>query len=244
MQPFGPDPPSCFVSTHLDDVALSCGHWLAANPGASVMTVFAGAPRMQRCDGWNYVTTGEASAHQAIQTRRFEDVAALAALGASPYWIELWDSQYVEGPAQDGELVQASIRDALESIRPRSVIVPIGIHHPDHLAVADACFELAGASQLSWYGYLDMPYARSYPDEVQPRLAALSARATIDLVQCEPFRATTDVKDRVMRLYHSQNDHVRGDHPGFERSLTDPESFWAIERPLRRRPRPSPGAQR
>lgn len=199
------------------------------------MTVFAGAPSIQRYDGWNYVTTGEASAHRAIQRRRSEDAAAMAVLGASPYWIDLWDSQYVEGRGQDVELVQASIRDVLERIRPRSVIVPIGIHHPDHLAVADACLDLAGASELStpalsWYGYLDMPYAQSYPDEVAPRLAAVLARANLELVQCEPFRPSTDVKERVAGLYCSQRDHVRGDHPGFEQSMTDPERFWAIER--------------
>ncbi|MDQ2728134.1 MAG: PIG-L family deacetylase [Actinomycetota bacterium] len=242
MKPFRPDPPSCFISTHLDDVALSCSHWLAANPAASVVTVFAGAPSIRRRDGWNFDTTGETVALKAIDRRRSEDAAAMAILGASPYWIELWDAQYVAGHRQDSAVVQARIRDVLDSIRPRSVIAPLGIHHPDHVAVADACAGLAQASELTWYCYLDMPYARSFPAQVQPRLAALSAGGTIDLVEREPFRPTTDIKDRAVRLYRSQLDLVRADHPGFEPSLTDPERFWAMERADERRRSPRRGS--
>lgn len=209
---------------------MSCSHWLAANPGASVVTVFAGAPDIQRLDGWNYETTGEASAQRAILTRRSEDVEALAVLRASAHWIDLPDSQYVEGSRQDLGVVRTHIGEHLETLRPCSVVAPLGIHHPDHVAVADACFELALASGLSWAWYLDMPYGQSYPDLVQARLATLRARAALDVVQREPFRPTTDVKDRVVRLYRSQRDHVRADHPGFEQSLTDPERFWAVER--------------
>jgi LmbE family N-acetylglucosaminyl deacetylase len=231
VQPFTPVPPVCFISTHLDDVALSCAHWLGAHPGASVLTVLAGAPSVERRHGWNYVTTGEAFAPEAIRVRRSEDVAALATLAASPYWIDLWDSQYVGEEREDGDVMQASIRDLLEAIRPRSVVGPIGVHHPDHIAVADACLDLAGASDLSWYGYLDLPYARTFADEVGRRLAGLRARkATVDLVACEPFLPTADIKERAVGLYRSQDQQVRADHPGFERALTDPERFWAIER--------------
>lgn len=230
MKPFRPDPPACFISTHLDDVALSCSHWLAANPATTVLTVFAGAPSVSRRHGWNYVTTGEASAPKAIQARRAEDAAALAILGASPYWVELWDSQYIGGEGQDEGVVVASIREALEVVRPRSVVAPLGLRHPDHIAVGDACLQLAVVSERPWYFYLDMPYAQSFPDQLQPRLTALRARAPVDLVEREPLGPTTDVKDRVVRLYRSQRDHVRADLSGFDQSLTEPERFWAIER--------------
>jgi LmbE family N-acetylglucosaminyl deacetylase len=196
-----------------------------------VVTVLAGAPTVERRHGWNYVTTGEASAPEAIRTRRSEDVAALAALAASPYWISLWDSQYVGEARQDGDVMQASIRDLLETIRPRSVVGPIGVHHPDHIAVADACLDLARASELSWYCYLDMPYARTFADEVGPRLAALRRRDdAVDVVACAPFLPTTDIKERAVGLYRSQAQQVRADHPCFEQALTDPERFWAVER--------------
>lgn len=230
MKPFRPDRPACFISTHLDDVALSCSHWLAANPVAAVVTVFAGAPDVQRRSGWNYETTGEASALKAIHARRSEDADAMAALSTTPYWIDGWDSQYREGAGQDSDVVRTSIRDVLDRIGPSSIVAPLGVRHPDHLAVADACLELVGSSERSWYAYLDMPYGRTYPDEVRSRLASLRARVDIDVVQREPLQPTSDVKDRVVRLYRSQLGHVRADHPGFERALADPERFWAIER--------------
>jgi LmbE family N-acetylglucosaminyl deacetylase len=244
VQRFHPDPPTCFISPHLDDVALSCSHWLAANPAASVVTVFAGAPSIERADGWNYDTTGETSAQRAIHTRRSEDLDAMAALHASAYWIELWDSQYVAGEGRDLEVVRTSIGELLARVQPRSVVAPLGIHHPDHVAVADACFELAATSERSWYGYLDMPYGQTYPDLVEPRLAAARARADLDLVEREPVQPTTDVKDRVVRLYRSQRHRVRADHPGFEESLTDPERFWALARPDQAAPTASSRAQR
>jgi hypothetical protein len=88
LNPFAPASPVCFISTHLDDVALSCSHFLAAHPGATVVTVFAGAPPESRVDGWNAKTTGEAYAPDALRVRRDEDALALAVVNASPYWLD------------------------------------------------------------------------------------------------------------------------------------------------------------
>jgi hypothetical protein len=95
---FAPTAPVCFISTHLDDVALSCGHFLAANPGATVVTVFAGAPLESRADGWNAETTGETYAPDALRVRRDEDASALAVVDATPYWLNLWEAEYLARP--------------------------------------------------------------------------------------------------------------------------------------------------
>src|SRR6516164_4596576 len=93
MARFTPTGPVCFVSTHLDDVVLSCGHFLAAHPGCTVLTVLAGAPN-EFHDGYNRRATGESYAPDAIAKRRAEDDSALALLSAHPVRLPLLDGDY------------------------------------------------------------------------------------------------------------------------------------------------------
>jgi LmbE family N-acetylglucosaminyl deacetylase len=155
MTGFAPEGPVCFVSTHLDDVALSCSHWLAGNPSATVITVFTGAPDIERTDGWNYITTRETAALKAIEIRRKEDAAAMNALGAKACWLDLWDSQYLPDGVQERNAGRDALDVTLEHIRPTSVVAPLGLHHSDHIAVGATCLAKARDSRLTWYYYLD-----------------------------------------------------------------------------------------
>jgi LmbE family N-acetylglucosaminyl deacetylase len=219
--------PSCLISTHLDDAALSCSHWLAARPGVDVVTVFTGAPDVEWRDGWNYRSTGESSARKASAIRRDEDRAAMAALGVTPIWLDVTDPQYERG-ATDRRAVRAAIGRALGVIRPASVVAPLGLHHPDHRVVGDACLELARSSTVEWYCYLDMPYAQTFPDEVPDRIAEVSGNGNVELVDQPAVEPATAIKEGVVRLYRSQWEPVRHTLTGFERSLSAPERYWRI----------------
>ncbi len=95
---FDPRAPVCFLSPHLDDVALSCGHYLVSHPGSTVVTAFAGAPPIASPRDWNGRTTGEAFAPAALEVRRREDADALAMLRAQARWLDLWESEYLAIP--------------------------------------------------------------------------------------------------------------------------------------------------
>ena len=78
------------VSPHLDDAVLGCGRFLAAHPGATVVTVFAGNPPQypEPMRKWD-VQSGFAPGDDVMETRRNEDHAALACVGATPVHLDL-----------------------------------------------------------------------------------------------------------------------------------------------------------
>jgi len=73
------------VSPHLDDAVLGCATLMAAHPGVTVVTVFAGRPveypsPMQNWDA----LCGFADGDEVHVARRAEDAAALGVLDATP----------------------------------------------------------------------------------------------------------------------------------------------------------------
>ena len=230
---FAPRSPVCFISTHLDDVVLSCSHFLAQHPGAVVATVCAGAP-----DGpaglWDRLTTGHASARQALSQRRDEDAEALRRLGASPMWLELFDGQYQSSPLgpldqRDRGPIAAAVADVLDRLVPAAVVAPVGLFHPDHIAVSDACLLLARERPEDYYLYVDMPYARVLPLKLDERLRQLDV-AVHELAPFQPVDPAE--KRRAVDAYTSQLRWVRGAAAGsFEPSMTDCERYWRVACP-------------
>jgi len=87
------------VSPHLDDAVLGCANFMAAHPGATVITVFAGNPPeyptspMRKWD----VQSGFAPGDDVMETRRREDDAALAILDATPVHLDFVEHTYNSG---------------------------------------------------------------------------------------------------------------------------------------------------
>ncbi len=178
---------ACVISTHLDDAVLSCGASIAAWDHPLVLTVFTDAPPVDRTDGWNYATTGEPFAPRSQSVRRDEDAVALALLDAEPAWLGLHEAEYRPDGQNIGELA-AAIGAFLDDRDVTDVVAPLGLRHPDHLAVADACrLLMSDRSPRRWRVALDLPYARTFPDLVRPRLDALLATG-FELVEVEPVR--------------------------------------------------------
>jgi len=233
-QSFAPTAPVCMVSPHLDDVALSCAFFIHDHPGIAVVTVCGGVPRGPAGD-WDRVTTGEMDAGAAVRARRAEDALAMADLGATPVWLHLVDSQYGEGNI-DGNAIVDALRGAVASLCPNSIVGPLGVQHPDHVAVSDACLDLAADGELDLYLYVEVPYARTYPGEVDRRLRDLVSHMH-DLTELRPIaEPETGRKRRVAARYASQLRHLEAAHPDFDLSLRDPERYWRVT-PQRRPPR-------
>ncbi|MCV5262168.1 PIG-L family deacetylase, partial [Escherichia coli] len=74
------------ISPHLDDGVFGCGQLLAAHPGSTVLTVFAGVPEAAPAPEWDR-RCGFTSAQAAMAARREEDRRALTRLAARPLWL-------------------------------------------------------------------------------------------------------------------------------------------------------------
>ncbi len=145
------------VSTHLDDVVLSCFSALA--PGTTVVTVLAGAPPEGVLGDWD-LETGATSSRKRVLERRQEDAEALRTTGSVSVHLDFPDSQYCGlggiAPPTAAELAAALERHLSGAV---TVLVPAGIHNTDHKLVRDAALALRPDATL----YADLPYAL-HPD--------------------------------------------------------------------------------
>lgn len=217
------------VSPHLDDAVFGCGRWLAAHPGATVVTVFAGVPgdAGQRTD-WD-VRSGFERADEAMAMRRREDRAALDLLGASTCWLDFCDGQY--GQSTTPAAIAAALRSLLRHAEPEELLLPLGLFHPDHRLVHEAALlALAESPPLVVpivLGYEDALY-RALPGLLQQRLSALHG-ANIEATSVEPaVDRDPAAKRQAVACYASQL-------PMFSAAtladLSRPERYWRLDSP-------------
>lgn len=163
--------PIAVISPHLDDAVLACGTLIAANPGAAVVTVFAGRPpggsALTEWDRASGFTAGD----DVIGLRREEDRRALDLLGAGPHWLDFLDAQYAPAPPVTD--IAAALDAALDVLRPGTVVVPFGLFHSDHASTHAACVTLLPRrGDLVWFAY-EEPMYRTLSELVGSRLEAL-----------------------------------------------------------------------
>lgn len=143
---------SLFISTHLDDAVFSCGKLISVIENPTVLTVFGGVP-----DAENIVTaydqkSGFSSAKEAVEARNSENQTALALLGAKNITLDFVENQY-DQTNNYADLVKELNKHIQEY---DEIYIPLGLLHPDHLTVAQACKE-ARQDKPTWV-YMDMPY--------------------------------------------------------------------------------------
>lgn len=209
--------PLVVVSPHLDDAVLSCGRLLAAHPGAVVVTVFAGPPPDDRLVEWDRLA-GFVAGDDVMTRRQREDRRALRVLRARPVWLGLRQDVYRDAPL-DVAALRAQVAAVIEVADPALVAVPIGLHHPDHLAVADA---LGGAlpDRQTWL-YADQPYATGLPHLLPARLARLPALRPVPGPARGRWRKTLAIS-----AYRSQLRALGG---GIPRHIGGaPETYWEV----------------
>ncbi len=224
-------PLALVVSPHLDDAVFGCGAWLAAHPGAVVVTVFAGVPP----DGgvrtdWD-ARCGFASAAEALEARRDEDRRALALLDARPRWLAFCDSQYDATPTV--ETVADALVDAIDELAPSIALIPLGLFHSDHRLVHDAsvaALRRSSRATRAWF-YEDALY-RAGPGLLQARLGELAGAG----MRATPARAedgfapagADDARRKALavRAYASQ---LRAFGPGGYDDTAAPERCWRLD---------------
>ena len=121
------------VSPHLDDAVLSLGATIArvvrGGTHVTVLTVLACDPDSSApTEGWD-ARAGFATEGEAARSRRAEDAAACAELGATARWLP-YGSVDFERHGDDAEIA-ARARDALDDAD--AIVVPgTPLTHPDH----------------------------------------------------------------------------------------------------------------
>ena len=164
------------VSPHFDDAVFSCGALLATHPDAVVCTVFA-APPEQDMHTKSDNEAGFASAHEAVHARTLEDNHALEVLDAIPVRMPFCDGQYLDSPSI-GKLA-AALEETIYRSTANTLLMPLGLVHPDHALVFDACCEiLPRLSHLAWFAYEEAIHRR-VPGVVQARMVDLAQRGIV-----------------------------------------------------------------
>jgi LmbE family N-acetylglucosaminyl deacetylase len=218
------------ISPHLDDAVLGCGALLAARPGSAVITVFAGSPQdPAACTDWDR-RCGFSDGAAAMRHRLEENRRALACLQAQGRELGFLDEQYATARPAAATLAGA-LSEALDALRPRVVLIPLGLFHHDHLLAADASLALmqAGAAReptIAWAAYEDALY-RDKPGLLQARLAALHGRGIRATPAGDAPREAAARKAQAASAYASQLAPL-GLAPGTD-GLSAPERYWYLE---------------
>ena len=194
---------------------LGCAGLLAAHPGALVVTVTAGRPGPHPLTDWDR-QCGFAEGDDVVGARRREDQSALALLGATPRWLDFLDRQYADGKPPDAAEVASALRPIVEL--GALFASPLGLVHPDHVAVAAACVRLRPAR---WIVYEDALY-RAKAGETEAAVAALRNHR-LDLERVDVPEAPA--KRSAVASYTSQ---VRGLGELLEDAYR-PERYWSLE---------------
>lgn len=215
------------ISPHFDDAVLSCGNWLAACPGSTVLTVYSGVPPSATpLTDWDR-RCGFQSADQAMLARHEENRAAMAVLGARNLDLGLLDEQYTRQQAGPGRLT-GMLATALTTLQPAVLLLPLGLFHRDHLRVSEAALTIWRLFERPlggrWLAYEEALYRRK-PGLVQSRLAALRAQHIVATPVPGPaYRG--ERKTRAVAAYASQLEPL-GLVPG-QGDDAAPERYWEL----------------
>jgi LmbE family N-acetylglucosaminyl deacetylase len=214
--------PALIVSPHMDDAVLSAGQVMAGRPKMTVATVFSGVPR--DCGQLTSYDRdcGFENAEQAIRTRRDEDRAALGVLDGHTYWLDFVDHQYGE-PANEAAIVDA-LATAVEAVRPKVLIGPLGLAHPDHHTTRRAYQRLVADTRIEAWLYEDLPSRVLWPEEVPEALAwwkGMGHRPELGFVGTGPLER----KQAALACYASQLGLLEALN---EHAFLVPERLWKL----------------
>jgi LmbE family N-acetylglucosaminyl deacetylase len=229
------------ISAHLDDAVISCGQFLAAHPGTTVVTVFAGVP-VEYPDPpspWS-VLGGFTAADDVVQARRDEDRRALEHLGCAPRWLEFLESMFLA----DGDVVAGApeIADALEAalgeLHPSVVLLPFGLANPEHVVVHDATLlvrerwaDRVTDRTVAWVAYEDIAY-KHIPGQLAWRVARLFRSAVWPTPVAMPVDPSLDAKRQAIGRYPSQVRALEADWGLWSRlDAPTPEQYWQLDAP-------------
>ncbi len=223
------------VSPHLDDAVLGCGRFMAAHPGVTVVTVFAGNPPEypDPMRVWD-VQSGFAPGDDVMEARRREDAAALAALDARPVLLDFVEHTYNRGDRPvSPDVLADGLAPALAALGPTLVLAPFGLANPDHDVTHRACLSARDRlpDNIAWWCYEDMGY-KHIPGLLAWRVSSLFRRKLWPTPVC-PTVATDDArKSAAVACYASQLLALEDDWQiQVKLDAPAPEQYWRLAPP-------------
>jgi LmbE family N-acetylglucosaminyl deacetylase len=226
------------ISPHFDDAALGTAHLLGSNPGSTVITVLAGRPPAypDPVTDWD-AAGGFKVGDDVVAVRREEDLAAMAALGSSPVWLEFSDHQYL---SPDQRLHPADVAPdlarAVAGARPTAVFLPMGLANPDHDLTHDAgllardALAAEGVTPV-WFCYEDGGY-KHLPGLLAWRVSKLFRSGLWPTPAIVPVEPDMAAKRAAIGCYTSQLAALDLDHLLEERLAANiPEQYWRLDPP-------------
>ena len=207
------------LQPHYDDAVYSVGQIIAAHADVTVLTVFSGVPA-----GAGGVTDydqacGFATSIDAMMARRQENDRALAALGAIPAGLGLFDQQYHSVGGNDPVKVGTALRTWFRDHHTAEVLAPLGLLHPDHKAVRAGVEMAVEALDIGRFSlYEELPYRVQWPTVA----VHLAERLPAGTTEGHYVPGSVDAKRAAVECYTSQlTDEIR-------RMVYVPERVWRV----------------
>ena len=220
------------LSPHLDDAVLGCGHLLAAHPGTTVLTVFAGAPDAypEPMTWWDQLA-GFSSGDDPLVARRREDAEALDELGAKPVWLDFVEHQYLPRAEWVGpDDTVDRLEEVLRGLAPTAVLLPFGLANPDHAAAHEAGLRVRDRyAAPAWLCYEDTGY-KHIPGMLAWRVSQLFRRGVWPTPVAVPVDADDRRKRAALDCYRSQLLALEADWQVGPK-LVAPEQVWRLAPP-------------
>jgi LmbE family N-acetylglucosaminyl deacetylase len=221
------------ISPHLDDAVLGCGALLATHPGATVITVFTGAPAVppDPPTPWDALA-GFAAGDDVLGARKLEDTAALAAVGAAPVWLDHVEHQYLDRADRVGAAaVVDSLEAAVHARAPTMVLMPFGLANPDHDVTHQAALVVRERiPDPAWFCYEDTGY-KHIPGMLAWRVSQLFRRGLWPTPVALPIEGGRDAKAVAVSCYRSQLIALEADWQLGRKLAASPEQFWRLAPP-------------
>jgi LmbE family N-acetylglucosaminyl deacetylase len=217
------------LSPHYDDIVWSAGAHLASLArslgGVTVVTVYAKRPPPGLLTAFDRQCGFTGDSHDAMATRRLENIRACTVVGVGDLDGPFGDSQY--GDAVSEEDIAAWLTPLVRDTG--RILAPLGLGHPDHRRVGAAVRRVALRERVPLTVYEEIPARVWDPPEPVHIIDTLTANgwgftpAAFDV----PTDAHYATKASAAACYGSQLDEP------IRRVLTVPERLWDVQGPAR-----------
>lgn len=212
------------ISPCFNDAVVGCASLLAARPDSTVLTVYSGLPLEAGAVSAADRSRGYQNGRDAVLDRRARSDRALSLLGVRGVQMDLLHDEYLES-GEEGRLTGA-LAAALSALRPRVILMPLGLGSAAHVRVSDACLTLRALFQrVEWIAYEEV--AEAGPGGVQERLADLLGRRIL----ASPLDAGSEVdvaraRQRAMAARDSLASAARAEEA--DAAASRPERYWRL----------------
>lgn len=227
------------VSPHLDDAVLGCSYLMAAHPGVTVVTAFAGRPSAYPDPPQHWDSLGGFQSGDEVHVvRRAEDEAALARFAATPVWLDFVEHSYLErSDWVRPEQVVDRLEEAVRAAQPTAVFAPFGLANPDHdcthdaaMLVRDRMADDAGGGP-AWFCYEDTGY-KHIPGLLAWRIARLFKRTAWPTPAAVPIEVDHERKLAAYACYPTQVAALEAEWAlSVKLSAPAPEQYWRLAPP-------------